>query len=111
MYELARKHCGNQTAWKIKLDKLQLKLGVTSPIRKLRINIIEIVKTNHLPEYNISIEGDVVIFSRKAPPKENKPPEQLPVRVTEATIKKHARPGESKQQVVDRVRKLKQACK
>jgi len=107
LYELARKHCGNQVAWKIGIENLKLKLGTTILTRKLRFNLNQIAKTNHLPEYNVSMDDDVVIFSRKAPPKENK----APVYVTEAAIKKHARPGESKQQVMDRVKKLKQACK
>jgi len=111
LYELARKHCGNQVAWKIKLENLKLKLGITSPLKTLRFNLNQIARTNHLPEYNISIDEDVVIFSRKAPSKENKAPEKLPVHVTEAAIHKHARPGESKTQVVDRLKAMKQACK
>ncbi len=107
LYELARKHCGNQVAWKIKLETLKLKLGITSPIRTLRFNINQIAQTNHLPEYNISIEDDVVIFSRKEPPKENNTPEQLPKHISKAEIEKNARPGESYEQVADRLKKLK----
>ena len=106
LYELARKHCGNQLAWKIKLENLKMKLGITSPIRTLRFNINKIAETNHLPEYNISIEDDVVTFSRKAPPKENNVPEQLPKHISKATIEKNARPGESYEQVADRLKKL-----
>jgi hypothetical protein len=64
-----------------------------------------------LPEYNISIEDDVVIFSRKEPPKENNTPAQLPVHISKAVIEKNARPGESYGQVADRLKKLKQALK
>jgi plasmid replication initiation protein len=106
LYELARKHCGNQTAWKIKLENLKLKLGITSPTRTLRFNIKKIAETNHLPEYNISIEDDVVIFSRKEPPKENNAPEQLPIHVSKAEIEKNARPGESYEQVAGRLKQL-----
>ena len=77
LYELARKHCGNQTVWKIKLDNLQAKLGVTSQIKLFRFNIKKIAQTNHLPEYNIAIEDDVVTFTRKVPVKENQAPEPL----------------------------------
>ena len=111
IYELARKHCGNQTVWKIKLENLKLKLGITSPTRTLRFNINKIVQTNHLPEYNISIEDDVVIFSRKESPKENNTPAQLPVHISKALIEKNARLGESYGQVADRLKKLKQALK
>ena len=71
LYELARKHCGNQLVWRIKLDTLQDKLGVMSPLRKLRFTMKEIAVSNHLPDYNIQFEGDVATFTRKSPPKEN----------------------------------------
>jgi plasmid replication initiation protein len=71
LYELARKHCGNQSVWRIKLDNLQDKLGVLSPLRKLRFTMKEITESNHLPDYNIKFEDDVATFTRKTPPKVN----------------------------------------
>ena len=111
LYELARKHCGNQVAWKIKLENLKIKLGITSPIRALRFNIKKITETNHLPEYNISIQDDVVMFTRKEPPKENTSPSQLPKHVTKKEIDKQARPGESYEQAANRIKGLKDALK
>jgi plasmid replication initiation protein len=111
LYELARKHCGNQLAWKIKLENLKMKLGVTSPTRTLRFNINKIAETNHLPEYNISIEDDIVIFTRKGQPKENNTPAQLPKHISKAVIENNARPGESYGQVADRLKMLKKALK
>jgi plasmid replication initiation protein len=111
LYELARKHCGNQCVWKIKLENLKLKLGITSPIRTLRFNINQIAKTNHLPEYNISMEDDVVTFTRKEPPKGNVAQVQLPKHISKAVIEKNAKPGESYEQVADRLKRLKQALK
>ncbi len=108
LYELARKHCGNQTAWKISLEKLKDKIGSNSPINKLRFNISKIAETNHLPEYNISIKDDIVLFSRKEPPKENKAPKKLPVHISKAEIEKVARPGESYEQVRERLKKLRE---
>jgi len=69
LYELARKHCGNQPSWKIKLSTIQEKIGITSQLKQFRYNIKAIIEDNHLPEYNISMENDVVTFSRKQPPK------------------------------------------
>lgn len=106
LYELARKHCGNQTVWKIKLENLKEKLGVTSQMKLFRFNIKKITETNHLPEYNILMEDDVIVFSRKEPPKVNKTPEQLPKHISKATIEKNARPGESYDQVADRLKKI-----
>jgi len=107
LYELARKHCGNQLAWKIKLENLKIKLGITSPTRTLRFNIKKIAETNHLPEYNISIDDDdVVMFSRKEQPKEPIKPAQLPYHIPKSDIAKLANRGETDQETVNRVIKL-----
>ncbi|TXL14805.1 RepB family plasmid replication initiator protein, partial [Methylococcaceae bacterium HT3] len=102
LYELARKHCGNQVTWKIKLENLKAKIGITSPTKTLRFNINKIAETNHLPEYNISIENDMVMFTRKEPPKENNASGQLPKHVTKKEIEKQAKPGESYDQAANR---------
>jgi len=109
LYELARKHCGNQVAWKIGLDKLKDKIGSNSELKKLRFNLKKLIETNHLPEYNISMENDVVMFTRKEPPKENKPPDYFPKHVTKKEIEKQARPGESYEQAKGRIKGLKAA--
>jgi hypothetical protein len=106
LYELARKHCGNQVAWKIKLENLKVKIGVTSQIKTLRFNINKIASTNHLPEYNISMEDDVVMFSRKEQAKEPIKPAQLPYHVTKSDIAKLAHRGETDRETVNRVIKL-----
>jgi plasmid replication initiation protein len=108
LYELARKHCGNQTAWKIKLDNLKEKLGTTSEMKLLRFNIKKIAETNHLPEYNISMDDDVVMFTRKSPPKEHKVPIRPPKYITKKEIEKVARPGETYAQVAERIKKLRE---
>lgn len=111
LYELARKHCGNQVVWKIKLDNLKSKIGITSPLKTLRFNINKITETNHLPEYNISMENDVVMFTRKSPPKETIVPDKLPKHVTKKEIEKQARPGESYEQAANRIKGLKDALR
>ncbi|GAW86403.1 conserved hypothetical protein [Bathymodiolus platifrons methanotrophic gill symbiont] len=111
LYELARKHCGNQVTWKIKLENLKAKIGITSPTKTLRFNINKIAETNHLPEYNISIENDMVMFTRKEPPKENNASGQLPKHVTKKEIEKQAKPGESYDQAANRIKGLKDALK
>ncbi len=111
LYELARKHCGNQPAWKITLQNLKEKLGITSQMKLFRFNIKQITETNHLPEYNISMTDDVVMFTRKEPPRENNAPSQLPKHVTKKEIEKLARRGESYEQAANRIKKLKDALK
>ena len=95
LYELARKHCGNQVAWKIRLENLKTKLGIISELRTLRFNIKKIAELNNLPEYNIAMEDDVVMFSRKEQPKELVKPTQLPYHVTKSDIAKLANRGET----------------
>ena len=107
LYELARKHCGNQVMWKIGLDKLKDKIGSNSELKKLRFNLKKLIETNHLPEYNISMDDDVVMFTRKEPPKANKPPDYLPKHVTKKEVEKQARPGESYEQAKDRIKNIK----
>ena len=109
LYELARKHCGNQIAWKIGIDKLKYKIGSNSPLTKLKLNIKKIAETNHLPEYNISLEDDVITFTRKEPPKEISPPEQLPKHFTKSEVAANARPGETYSQAEERLRQTKKA--
>lgn len=65
LYELARKHCGNQKEWKIGLEKLHKKIGSNSPIRRLRLNIRQVIESNHLPDYSVKIEDDLVIFRNR----------------------------------------------
>jgi plasmid replication initiation protein len=109
IYELARKHCGNQSIWRIKLENLKEKIGSTSSIRKFRFNIKKVTETNHLPEYNIAIEDDVVTFTRKALPKENNLPEQLPQYITKKQMESQALPGETYQQVEQRLKQSQNA--
>ena len=63
IYELARKHCGEQSEWKIGLKTMHKKIGTTAQIRKLRFQIKELIKTNHLPDYTVSMADDVVRFA------------------------------------------------
>ena len=64
LYEIARKHCGSQNLFKIGLEKLQLKIGTKTPIRKLRSQIREIITNNHIPDYELALsDNDIVTFT------------------------------------------------
>lgn len=70
MYELARKHCGKQESWKIGLPTLKLKLGTTADLKKLRLNVRQIVAADHLPDYHVSLDlDDNVLFRSRAQPR------------------------------------------
>jgi plasmid replication initiation protein len=66
LYEIARKHCGNQKKWSISLETLQRKTGSTTELRKFRYAINELIKENHLPDYEVSLnKSDIVTFTPK----------------------------------------------
>ncbi|WP_246327778.1 replication initiator protein A [Candidatus Competibacter phosphatis] len=65
IYELARKHCGDDQDFKIGLAKLHKKVGTTAPIRKFRAQIRAIEETNKLPDYSVSMDADMVTFTNR----------------------------------------------
>ena len=63
IYEIARKHCGNQKQWKIGLAKLQEKTGSNAPLKRFRHNIRKIILEDHTPFYRLELtDDDLVIF-------------------------------------------------
>ena len=63
VYEIARKHCGRQEEWRIGLANLAAKSGSASPIRVFRKMIRDLVASDHLPDYSLAFEGDVLIVT------------------------------------------------
>jgi plasmid replication initiation protein len=68
LYEIARKHCGKSREWSVGLEKLKEKTGSTSGIDKFRFFIHAIAKSNHLPDYTLSLsDDDMATFSARTP--------------------------------------------
>ncbi|ODM45554.1 plasmid replication initiator RepA [Ruegeria sp. PBVC088] len=66
IYELARKHCGRQTSWRVSVAVLHKKAGSAAPVRVFRAAIRKMVAQDHLPDYALEeVEGDMVVFSRR----------------------------------------------
>jgi len=65
VYEIARKHCGAQTEWKISLETLLKKCGSNSPKRVFKQMIKQLVEHDHLPDYTVSLEADMVLFQNR----------------------------------------------
>ncbi|MEM6744143.1 MAG: replication initiator protein A, partial [Pseudomonadota bacterium] len=61
VYEIARKHCGHQESWRISLELLMKKCGSNSPRRVFRKMIRELAEHDHLPDYTVALEEDVVL--------------------------------------------------
>jgi plasmid replication initiation protein len=65
VYELCRKHCGNQATWSIRLELLYKKSGARSPLRNFRIAVRKLAQSNHLPEYRLKFAADkLTVYSR-----------------------------------------------
>jgi plasmid replication initiation protein len=65
IYELCRKHCGNQASWSISLDLLYKKSGSHAPIRNFRGSIKKLAASNHLPEYRLRFTKDqLMVYAR-----------------------------------------------
>ena len=67
VYEIARKHCGQQDSWKIGLQLLLKKTGSQSPEKRFRQMIRHLAKHDHLPDYHVEFDDqrDVVVFKNR----------------------------------------------
>jgi hypothetical protein len=69
LYELARKHCGQQDEWVISLELLKKKCGSASQdaeFRRLLMLICdEDASHSHIPDYAISFDGNHVTFTNR----------------------------------------------
>lgn len=67
LYEIARKHCGNQGEFTIALEKLHLKTGSTALLKMFRHNLKQLAKTNDLPDYEVFFDPttDKVTFRNR----------------------------------------------
>jgi len=62
LYEIARKHCGEQSRWHVGLEKLQAKTGSNAPLKRFRHNLKEIIEGDHTPFYQFELsDSDLVI--------------------------------------------------
>ena len=64
LYEIARKHCGEQKKWQIGLAKLQEKTGSNAPLKRFRLNIREIIANDHIPFYRLELTKDDLVIVR-----------------------------------------------
>lgn len=60
LYELARKHCGDQDCWRIGLPKLAKKCGTERELRKFKAELSKIIEANQIPDYTVMMAYDVL---------------------------------------------------
>jgi hypothetical protein len=88
VYEIARKHCGRQTEWRIGLETLLKKSGSTSPRRVFRKMIRDMAEEDGLPDYSLDLSsGDIVVVRARGRWRDGKAGEGDPLLGPEA----HAR--------------------
>ncbi|SOH95433.1 Plasmid replication initiator protein [Monaibacterium marinum] len=85
VYEIARKHCGRQEEWRIGLEVLARKSGSASALRVFRKMIRDLVASNHLPDYTLSFDNDVLTVHPRA---------AIQVVTRDAAPVSHAKPGQ-----------------
>lgn len=70
IYELARKHCGSQTSWKVGVELLKKKTGARSPLKRFRHEVKRIASSDILPDYRMAVDTDkdqIVFYNKKSP--------------------------------------------
>ena len=69
IYEIARKHCGNQYNFEISLEKLFLKSGSTASKAEFKRSIKNLARDNKLPDYEVIFDNDreIVVFKNRSP--------------------------------------------
>ena len=58
IYEICRKHCGQQGKWEIGISKLRDKCGGLSELKSFRRALRAIVLTNEIPDYLLTLNDD-----------------------------------------------------
>ena len=80
LYELARKHVGQQASFKIGLEKLRNKCGSQSTLKEFRRLLQQIIdddlRHNHMPAYSFRLDGDMVMMQPKS--RDKHPPLSAP---------------------------------
>ena len=66
IYELARKHCGRQSSWRVSVETLHKKSGSASPRRVFRAMLRQIIQADILPDYHLTEEpGDLIRVTQR----------------------------------------------
>ena len=65
LYEIARKHCGKQASWRVGTDLLQKKCGSKQAAKHFAAHLRELVRSNHLPDYAVTLETSQALFLRR----------------------------------------------
>lgn len=56
LYEVGRKHCNDKAMWKINIDLLMEKIGVSRERFKFRDDLRKIIETGRMPDYELALD-------------------------------------------------------
>lgn len=66
LYELARKHCGQNAKWQFRVETLHERTGSTSTLKEFRRMLKSIIAANithnHIPDYTFELSGATVVM-------------------------------------------------
>lgn len=69
LYELARKHCGQQPEWRIGLDTLREKCGSGSSVKEFKRLVGKIIEDDseydYMPDYAFSFDDEIIVVHPK----------------------------------------------
>ena len=66
LYEIARKHCGQQRLWRASVATLHEKAGSDAPLRVFRAALRRMIADDNLPDYGLAEEsGDIICVTRR----------------------------------------------
>ncbi|MEQ1712920.1 MAG: replication initiator protein A, partial [Hyphomicrobium sp.] len=86
LYEMARKHCGRQPSWRIGAELLQKKCGSKQEKKHFAAHLRELARSDHLPDYRTTLEGDQVVFLRRGEVTSKRPDGKAAEAVMQQTI-------------------------
>ena len=91
IYELARKHCGQQPQWTISLEKLLKKSGSQSEMKRFKQMVKGLAENNHLPDYMVALNDENVCFINRNTLKKQKNISEAAVPVLQERTMENAR--------------------
>lgn len=65
IYEIVRKHCGRQPSWRVGVELLQKKVGSKQAEKHFSAHIRNLVRSNHLPDYAVTVEAGQAVFYKR----------------------------------------------
>jgi len=66
LYEIARKHCGKQDSFKIRLENSHEKTGSTGALKKFKFNLKQTIEDDDIPDYKFSLDDNDLVTIKNA---------------------------------------------